>query len=212
MKTLLLFTTSLLLNITTVSATELTHEPNNTILEHSKRYRFVEPVVFIENNIEFVIFPNGDFDFESKNESYYNPYNSRRTDVNTSYKTRGVNIQYTTERFYKPMIVKDRFGNITRIGNTLIYYDRMGDVTQIGSVDIDYQRGNKIVSKVGGLKVAYNHWGQIVHTSGYVNRLNRDMYYQISINKNSLYDNNYDEDYFYYKKNGEIKKLKKNKH
>jgi len=110
------------------------------------------------------------------------------------------------------MIVKDRFGKITRIGNTPIYYDRKGDVTQIGSIDINYRRGNKLVTKVGGLKVNYNHWGQIVHTSGYINQLNRTSYSYMTMNHDTFYGNNYDDNYFYYKKDGKLKKLKKNKH
>jgi len=200
------------MGITTVSATENKSEPKENHLDVTKHYRFVEPVVFMENNIEFLIFPDGSFDFDVKYNHYYNDLNSRRTSINTGLRTKSLNVQYTSGYYNKPMIAKDRFGRITRISDTRIYYDRMGNVTQIGSVDIDYQRGNRMVSKVGGLKVNYNHWGQIVHTSGYVNRLNRDLNCQVSINRDSFYDSKYDDNYYYYKRNGEVKKLKKNRY
>ncbi|MFH4965303.1 hypothetical protein V8G69_09900 [Gaetbulibacter sp. M235] len=212
MKTLVLFITGLLLSLTTVSASDIKPEPKGNNLDITKRYRYAQPVVFFESGIEFMIFPDGSFDFDTRHESYYNSSNSRRTSVNASFKTRGLNVQYTSDYYNKPMIIKDRFGKIIRIGNTPIYYDRMGDVTQIGSVDINYKRGNKLLYKVGGLRVNYNHWGQIVNTSGYVNRLNRNLNYQIAMVDDTFYDSHYNDDYFYYKKYGEVKKLKKNKH
>lgn len=211
MKTLVLFITGLLLSLTTVSASDIKPEPKGNNLDITKRYRYAQPVVFFESGIEFMIFPDGSFDFDIRHESYYNSSNSRRTSVNTSFKTRGLNVQYTSGYYNKPMIIKDRFGKITRIGNTPIYYDRMGDVTQIGSVDIDYKRGNKLLYKVGGLRVNYNHWGQIVNTKGYVNPLNRNLNSYYAVNNEMFYDKDYNDNYFYYKKGSELKKQKKNK-
>ena len=138
MKTLLLFTTSLLLSVTTVSATDVKPKPKGNHVDASKHYRFAEPIVFMERGIEFYVFPDGSFDFDVQQNFYYGPSNSRRVDINTRYTTRGQRVQYTSDRFNKNMIVKDRFGKITRIGNAPIYYDRKGDVTRIGSIDIDY--------------------------------------------------------------------------
>ena len=210
MKTQLLFITGMLLSITAVSATNIHPKPKDH-LEISKHYRYAQPIVFVERGVEFSVFPDGSFDFDVLHETYYNGSNSRRTAVNASYATRNLHVQYTSGRYNRPMVIKDRFGNITRIGNTPIYYDCMGDVTQIGSVDIDYRRGNKTVSRVGGLRVNYNHWGQIIYTSGSVNHFNRDLNCQMAMGDDTFYDNHYDNDYFYYKKGGELKKHKKNK-
>ncbi|MCF8273389.1 MAG: hypothetical protein K9I95_06120 [Flavobacteriaceae bacterium] len=212
MKTLLLFTTSLLLSITTVSATEIHPKKKGNNSDISKRYRYAQPIMFIERGVEFMVFPDGSFDFDVLDNIYSNNSNNRRTAINASYDTKNLRVEYSSNRFNRPMIVKDRFGNITRIGNTSIYYDRMGDVTQIGSVDIVYNRGIKMVSKIGGLRVNYDHWGQIVHSSGYVNHLNRYTNSQLTMDDDTFYDDHYNANYFYYKKNGDIKKLKKNKH
>ncbi|WP_166966315.1 hypothetical protein [Yeosuana marina] len=211
MKTLLLFMTSLLLSITATSATEQHPEPKDNHVNPTKYYRYAQPIVFVERGVEFSIFPDGSFDFDVLHNTYYNNSNTRRTTINAGYATRGVQVRYTSVRSNAPVIVKDRFGKITRVGNSPIYYDRMGDVTQIGSVDIDYSRGNKIVAKVGGLRVNYNHWGQIVTTKGYVNSLNRTFNNYYALNNDTFYDNDYDDTYFYYNKNGKVKKVKKNK-
>ncbi len=213
MKTLLLFMTSLLLSITTVSATENHPKPKGKHTNTDKFYRYVQPIVFVERGVEFSIFPDGSFDYDVLHNTYYNDSNNRRrTTINAGHTTRGMKVYYSSKRFKRPMIVENRFGKIIRIGNTPIYYDRMGDVTQIGSVDIDYRRGHKTVSKVGGLRVDYNRWGQIVHMSGYVNHYNRDSNYQVGLLNDGFYNNNYDDDYLYYKKHGKVKKLKKKHH
>lgn len=213
MKTQLLFITSLLLSIATVSATEQ-RDPNpkgkhSNIIKH---YRYAQPIVFMERGIEFMVFPDGSFDFDVLYNTNYYDSNTRRNTINTGYATKGLRVQYTSNTYRKPMIAKDRFGYITRIGNTPIYYNRMGDVTQIGSIDIDYKRRGQIVSKIGGLHVSYNHWGQIVHTSGYINRLNINVCNDVSPKDGSFYDKHYDANYFHYTKHGKLKKLKKKNH
>ncbi|WP_188653371.1 hypothetical protein [Yeosuana aromativorans] len=212
MKTLLLFMTSLLLSITTISASDIKPKKKEVHKELTKQYRFVQPIVFVERGIEFSLFPDGSFDFEIQRKLYNNYSNSRRTTVNAVYATRGVQVKYTSNRFREPMVFKDRFGKIIQIESTPIYYDRMGHVTRIGSVDIDYNRGTRLISKVGGLRVNYNHWGQIVNIKGYVNPLNRHLNSYYAANNDMFYDNDYDDSYFYYKKGHELKKFKKNRH
>ena len=62
------------------------------------------------------------------------------------------------------------------------------------------------------IRVNYNHWGQIVHTSGYVNHNNRDSNCQAALFNDSFYNKYDDDDYIYYKKHGKVKKLKKKHH
>ncbi len=219
MKTLLLFITSLLLSITTVSASHEFPKKNVNHSDFEKRYRFAQPIIFIERGVEFFVFPDGSFDFDLLQNNIYNKSNSKRTSINTNYKIREQRVQFTSRRQRSPIIIRDRFGKIVRINNTSIFYDRMGEVTQIGSVDIDYYGRNKMVSKVGGLHVTYNQRGQIRNIHGYVNRWNRELNLQVAMNYDNFYDNHDDDDddvdnhdYFYNKKHGVFKKVKKNKH
>ena len=102
-------------------------------------YSYDNSVNFIERGIEFYIFTNGDFDFDTRiNDTYYD-YNGVRT------KARGVRIS------------RDFRGRINRVGNVFINYDLRGNVTRIGNVFIRYRRG--LLSRVGDLKVRYDRWG-----------------------------------------------------
>ena len=98
-----------------------------------------------------------------------------------------------------------------------------------GSVFINYSRGkHAVLTQVGGLRVNYNHWGEIVNTRGQVNRYSNYCNYcgvaSCSIDhspKNRHHDDhdNYndddvyrnDSDFYYYKQNGKVKKHKKGK-
>ncbi|WP_026777337.1 hypothetical protein [Polaribacter sp. Hel_I_88] len=68
-------------------------------------------VNFFERGIEFFVFTNGEFDFD------------------TRFNNRGIRIN------------RDFRGRITNVGNVFIRYDRRGNVTRIGSVLIRYSRG-----------------------------------------------------------------------
>ena len=208
MKTILLFITSMLLNITFVTASDIKHEKKGNHLNINTRYSNAQPIIFLENDLEFLLFPDGSFDFKNQIQSnYYNGTNSRRNNLNIEYNSNGHHLQYTNQRFNRGLIIKDRFGKITRIGNTPIYYNRMGNVTQIGSIDISYNRGQQTIKKVGGLSVNYNHWGDIVHLSGYVNRFNSQFNCNTMQNHDSHYGNYGDYD----NQNSTYKKQKKNK-
>lgn len=163
-RTILLFA-ALLIGLTTASATE---QNTKKQFKNNSFYKNAEPIVFVERGIEFLVFPNGSFDFNTKN-NFYN--NSRRSTINTRYQSSSKNIKFSNIRVKKGVIIsKDRFGKIKRIGNVFLNYDRRGNITQIGSVNINYNRGNGIVKQVGGLKVNYNRKGKIVNLRGKVNR------------------------------------------
>ncbi len=94
-------------------------------------YTYNNAVNFIERGVEFFIFTNGEFDFNTlSNNNYYN-YNS----INRDYR-----------------------GRINRIGSSFISYDRYGNVTRIGNVFMRYHRGK--LTNVGNLRVHYNSWGE----------------------------------------------------
>jgi hypothetical protein len=75
-------------------------------------FNYNDAVNFFERGIEFFVFTNGDFDFDTSN----------------SYQ-RGIRID------------RDFRGRIRNVGNVFINYDRFGNVSRIGSVFINYNRG-----------------------------------------------------------------------
>ena len=220
MKKLLLMSAVMLIGLTTVHG-QNTKRQNIVGIVH---YRFAEPVTFVENGVEFLIFPDGSFDFNTDLlNTYYNTNvtkwtNTRSNSFDFSLDTRNFEgrIHYTSPYTIRPFILKDRFGNIRRIGTMPINYDREGRITQAGTVFMKYQRGNGNLRQVGGLKVNYNHWGEIVHISGAVNPYNSNIHYVVGYNLRDDYrfddfDHHDDGDFYYYKKGTEIKKQKKMK-
>ncbi len=212
MKRTVFLIAGLLMVLTTASAKDLSK--NNKENDITKRYRYAQPIVFIERGVEFLIFPDGSFDFNANYyETHYNS-NSRRNTINASYNSPRVNINYTTSTPRNTYISRDRNGAIRSIGDVYLNYDRYGKVTRVGSVFIDYSRGrNATLSQVGGLRVNYNHWGEIVSVRGVVNQHNRFNDYHIDhntwVHNNQHCDN--DDDFYYYKQHGKVKKQKKNK-
>ncbi|MDP4599671.1 MAG: hypothetical protein NWS84_00845 [Polaribacter sp.] len=75
-------------------------------------FNYNDAVNFFERGVEFFVFANGDFDFDTSN----------------SYQ-KGIRID------------RDFRGRIRSVGNVFINYDRFGNVTRIGSVFINYHRG-----------------------------------------------------------------------
>ena len=225
----------LLTGLTVVSATNNHHSDHNK--KNNKYDRYAQPIIFMERGVEFLIFPDGSFDFNTNNYDpyyndgvYYKSNRSKRSNVNINYRGPNVNVAYSNNiRNSGVYISRDRFGQVRRIGNVFLNYDRRGKVTRIGSVFIEYGRGrNGTLRQVGGLRVNYNHWGEIVNLRGQVNRYQNDFCHVCGVNScsmthdfgnhrdrhfhdNDWFDNNRDDNYYYYKKNGKIKKQKKNK-
>ena len=57
------------------------------------------------------------------------------------------------------LIRYNRYGEVTKIGNTRIFYDSRGRVRKVGNIRVDYTRG--WLSRVGGLDVRYNRRGKV---------------------------------------------------
>lgn len=178
-------------------------------------YRYAEPIVFMERGIEFMIFPNGEFDFNTvatnsnpRNTTYGAPRGNAYGYYGPS---RGVRVEH------------DYMGRVRRVGNTYINYDAIGRVKRIGSV---YMRYNSFaLSQVGGLRIIYDRRGRIIDTRGFVNRFNQGYHYlpsnhynpsNVYYNTNNDYNYN-DEDFYYYRADGtkvkmtseEIEEIKK---
>lgn len=232
MKRQLLLFTVLLIGLTTVSATEkFSVTPGEDLIT---RYRYAQPIMFVERGVEFMIFPDGSFDFNTNvntdfhtsNHYYYRSSTkiTRRESVNTTFGAPGTSsrVHYSSPRDRGVLIQHDRDGKVRRIGNVFINYDRSGKIKRVGSIYMRYNRGNERLVQVGGLHVRYNRWGEIVNTHGIVNPFSElcsicgissctvDHTFSNDYQDDDWNNNwNQDEDYYYYKQNGKTKKKKK---
>ncbi|MEH6536057.1 MAG: hypothetical protein V7719_06670 [Psychroserpens sp.] len=218
MKKQLLFIATMLIGLASATATTAGDAVSNGEDFNNTRYRFAEPIVFIERGVEFLIFPDGSFDFNTEfgnnvSETYYR----RRSSINTAHGAPGTvnRVHYSKPRTRSVIITHDSNGKVRRIGNVFINYDRQGRIKRAGSVYMSYQRGNGLVRQIGGLRVNYNRWGEIVHISGVVNQNNAELNCGVGSgvvgNQYDDYDGDLDDDFFYYRKDGRVKKHKKQK-
>jgi hypothetical protein len=177
-------------------------------------YRDAEPIVFLERGVEFYVFPNGEFDFNTVSNHY---------SANPRPRSGGINTTYGAPRSYSNYGPRDRgiriehdyMGRVRRVGNAFINYDAYGRVKRIGSV---YMRYNSFaLTQVGGLRIIYNRRGCIIDIIGYVNYYST--HYNYNPRGNHGYGNNYDddnddddyndEDFYYYRKDGSKAKMSK---
>jgi hypothetical protein len=176
MKTFVLLITGMLMSLAAVNASEIHSDKNKNHLDNTKPYRYAEPIMFVERGVEFLIFPNGTFDYntiakrDTQNNTCYKYGNSRRSSVNRSHSTSSRYLNYSNENSRGISIIRDRSGKVRSIGHVYINYDRSGKITRAGSIFMNYSRGHGTLNKVGGLSINYNHWGEIVNTHGRVNR------------------------------------------
>jgi hypothetical protein len=168
----------------------------NSGAEKRTGYSFDEPISFIERDIEFFVFPNGEFDFNTRPEDSQGDY---------YYKTAGKRGTVATARTgnYGTHIEHDSYGRVRRIGNTFINYDNRDRVSRIGTVYMKYNR--TALAQIGGMKIIYNRRGEIVDTVGRIKGYSNSGY---AYNNNNHYDDHYtasnddDSDYYYYKADG----------
>ena len=159
-------------------------------------YRYAEPIIFMERGVEFMIFPNGEFDFNT---------------VTTTASPRPRNTTYGAPRgnaygYYGPAnhgvrVEHDYMGRVRRIGSVYINYDAVGRVKRVGSV---YMRYNSFaLSQVGGLRIIYDRRGRIIDIRGFVNAGSHGYSYATNnhYSATNVYyntnDHNYDDDYTY---------------
>ncbi len=128
---------------------------------------YTNSFIFVENGIEFAVFPDGQFDF---NYLEYGP------NVNVSAGPAGTSISFNTGFQYDRFVQYDTYGAVIQIENTPIYYDSWGRVAQIGNININYRNG--FVNRLGGLRVFYNAPGVIGYHRGFINPYNRLYVYQ----------------------------------
>jgi len=203
MKKITFLVASIFLFGTVAKASEL----NFTDEEIRTRFSFDESISFTERGIEFFVFPNGEFDFNTRPDDSQGDYYFKTAGRRTTAVERGRPVNYGT------LIEHDSFGRVRRIGNTFINYDSRDRVNRIGSV---YMRYNRFaISQIGGLKIVYNRRGDIVDMIGSVKgHTNYGYVYnnQYQNNNDSHYHNNAtvsynSNDYYYYKAEGTKAKI-----
>jgi hypothetical protein len=164
--------------------------------ESRKRFSFNEPISFVERGIEFFIFPNGEFDFNTRPKDSQGSYYYRTAG------RRGTTVVAREPINYGVLIEHDTFGRVRRIGNTFINYDNRDRVNRIGTV---YMRYNRFaLTQIGGLQIIYNRRGDIVDTIGSIKGCRNQGY---AYNNNNYYNDNYQDNYtsnhlgnYYYKR------------
>ena len=196
MKKITFLVASILLFGSVAKASELNFTDDQT----RTRFSFDEPISFTERGIEFFVFPNGEFDFNTRPDDSQGDYYFKTAGRRTTVVERGRPINYGT------LIEHDSYGRVRRIGNTFINYDSRDRVNRIGSV---YMRYNRFaLTQIGGLKIVYNRRGAIVDMIGSV-KGHRNYGYvynnQHQNNNDCDYDNNAtvsysNNDYYYYYK------------
>lgn len=177
--------------------------------KHYVDYRDAEPISFIERGIEFFVFPNGEFDFNTRPDDvqggdYYFKAAGKRGSVEIVSR-RPVN--------YGVRIEHDSFGRVRRVGNTFINYDYNDRVSRIGTVYMRYNRFALI--QIGGLRIMYNRKCQIIDMFGSVKGYRASGYYNDNYGgPRGNYPTNprdNDDDYYYYKADGTKSKIEDDK-
>lgn len=204
MKKITLLVASILLVGSVANASEIIKTSDE---ERRNNYSFDEPISFTERGIEFFVFPNGEFDFNTRPDDSQGDY---------YYKTagkRGTITQARTTVNYGTRIEHDSFGRVRRIGNTFINYDSRDRVSRIGTVYMRYNRTS--LTQIGGMRIIYNRRGEIVDTvgniksySGYAYNNNNHYYNENDYYTASNYNNN---EYYYYKADGTKARIEEDK-
>ncbi len=157
MKTKLLFIT--LLCTIGFGFASTTHKKENSYYNNQNSFTFVE------GNITFSVFPNGEFDF------YIQP---RQVNVYANYGA--LNISYNSGYNYSRYVQYDAYGAIIQIENVPVFYDYYGRVNRIGNIQLNYR--NNRLRNVGNLQIFYHNNGYYSHHVGYVNYYNRKYAYR----------------------------------
>ena len=156
MKTITFLLATLLLGANVVKATDI----KIAAVAIAARYGAQEPIEFNERGIDFFVFPNGEFDFNTQTNGaggdYYYKGAGRRGAAGPNRRANNCGV----------LIENDSYGRIRRVGNTFINYDYANRVARIGSVFMRYNRFALV--QIGGLQLVYNRFGTIIDSYGSV--------------------------------------------
>ncbi len=214
-KITLLVASLLLMSNATLAEEKKVFSANDEGYRNLADYRNAEPIIFKERGIEFLIFMDGQFDFNTNPSGFGS--RTRTENVNRNFGAPGVRTVTVSSSYYGPAagvrVEHDALGRVRRVGNVFVNYDAFGRVKRIGSVYMKYN--SFALKQVGGMKIFYNRRGQIIDVSGFVNSSSYGNGYNFNGNgynfngngNNYGYDSNADEDFYYYRKDGSKVKM-----
>jgi hypothetical protein len=140
------------------------------------RYYNAQEIRFVENGVLYAVRTDGTFHFKTLQRAREYTY-GRRAHNTVYYPSAPGQVVYTSvRRPFEPNIRTNRYGQIVRVGETLITYNRFGQVRSIGCVPLKYHKGN--LKQVGDLKLKYDHHGLVRKTHGYVNGYNKKYWHE----------------------------------
>lgn len=126
-------------------------------------YKGSVPFIFVERDVEFAIYPTGEFDFAYVGPNYrYTPYNGPRRPFS-----------YNGGYNYDVYLQFDRFGAVVQVESVPIYYDYYGRIIQAGNVVLKYS--GDYVTQIGNMHIIYQRGGVYMASSGYVNSYNQHL-------------------------------------
>ncbi len=117
--------------------------------------------IFVEGDVEFSVFPDGQFDF-----IYVGPQKGNSISISSP----NMNITFNTGYNYDAYVQYDAYGAVIQVENVPVYYDEFGRIIRAGNVDIRYN--NRRLVRVGGLHIIYNNYGHFMHCTGAINVFN----------------------------------------
>jgi hypothetical protein len=118
--------------------------------------------IFIEGGVEFSVFTDGQFDFV---------YLDTQQSTMLSFNTPSVFLSFNAGRDYEAYLQYDDYGAIIQIEDVPVYYDVYRRIIKAGEVEISYI--NSVISRIGGLQIFYNRYGDYDYYTGYINSYNR---------------------------------------
>ncbi|EDP96072.1 hypothetical protein U8527_14275 [Kordia algicida OT-1] len=215
MKNFYLLFVGLLLSVTSTQANVISDQTHGSENGLTNRYRYAQPIQFVERGVEFFVFLNGEFDFNTHPVTYRR---TRRSSVNVTFGAPGVRTKGTVRntRNIGVRVEHDFNGRVRRIGNLFINYDRLGRVKRIGSIYMRYHNRHGKIKQIGGLRLKYNRWGRLVRQFGTIKPIVNGTINHGNVHIDDDFDNGHDfpandDDLYYYRKNDSGKKLKKQK-
>jgi len=132
-------------------------------------YNYGEAFIFVEGDVEFAVYTNGEFDF------YYNPQFTRNSGNYIS--SPRENISFNAGYNYDLYVQYDDYGAVVQIEDVPVYYDYYGRIIQAGNVYINYNSHGNIV-RLGNMHVRYNRFNQPIRYIGSINQYNSRYVYQ----------------------------------
>lgn len=114
--------------------------------------------IFVEGNVEFSVFPDGQFDFI---------YLGQQKQSQVVFSSPKINVSFNSGYNYDTYVQYDMYGAVIQIESVPVYYDEYGRITRAGNVNIRYN--DRRIVNVGGLRVFYNNYGYFSHCTGHIN-------------------------------------------